>query len=426
MRSDRRTVRLGYLRRHAAPLATVGVISVVGILASTLFQVITGRGLGPAAFGLLAAFLSIVNIAAIGASALQNSVAVQTARTLSGVTTVSDAPRRWDGALVEGVVLGGGGAVVVAALSGVLAGRLHTSLLAVLLAAATILPSFLLSVAQGRLQGAGRAGAVAGWSTGSQVLRLLLAGAALVAGFGAVSILVAVFAAIAAAAVAATHSADRAGLRLATSPFTANSLVLIGLTVAFAWLTNIDVMLVRTGAPEHPAGMFAAAAVLAKLILIVPTTLSLYLLPRFVNRRDDRGAMRFGVNVVLLTVLGVGLLGSASLWLLDTWVIRLFFGAGYEDATTVLPLLAVAYVPWALAQGLLIRLTASRSRRALAVLVVAAVAQWVLARRVLPDLRLMTLVIGGLGVAVAAVFYLLHHINRAELPPGAHSPEVIP
>lgn len=417
--TDRRAMRLGYLQRHAGALARVGVVSVVGILASTLFQVVTGRGLGPAAFGLLAAFLSIVNIAAIGASALQNSVAVTTARTLAGAP---GAPRRWDGALVEGLVLGGGGAVVVAALAGLLAGRLGTSPLAVVLAAATILPSFLLSVAQGRLQGAGRAGAVAGWSTGSQVLRLALAGVALLAGLGAVSILLAVLVSITAAAVAATWQAYRAGLRVDAAPFGAHSLVLIGLTVAFAWLTNIDVMLVRTGAPEHPAGMYAAAAVLAKLILIVPTTLSLYLLPRFVKRGTDRGAMRFGVNVILGTVLGTGLLAAAAFAVLGGWVVRLFFGAGYEDAADVLRTLALAYVPWALAQGLLIRLTASRSRRALLTLVVVAVVQWVVARQVLPDLRAMTLVVGGLGVVVAVVFYLLH-LNR-DAAPGTTTREV--
>jgi len=405
-------MRLGYLRRHAAPLATVGAVSVVGILASTLFQALTGRGLGPAAFGLLAAFLSIVNIAAIGASALQNSVAVATARTLSGAPDAPAAPRRWDGAMVEGVALGGGGALVVAALAGPLSGRLGTSVMAVLF-----------SVAQGRLQGAGRATAVAGWSTASQVLRLVLAGVALLAGLGAVSILVAVLLAIGAAALAAAIQADRAGLRTSTSAFTRNSVVLIGLTLAFAWLTNIDVMLVRTGAPEHPAGMFAAAAVLAKLILIVPTTLSLYLLPRFVNRREDHGAMRFGVNVVLLTVLGTGLLGAGALAILGGFVIRLFFGSGYADAVGLLPALALAYVPWALSQGLLIRLTASRSRRALVVLLAASVAQWVLARQVLPDLRAMTLVIGVLGAIVAGVFYLLHHFSRAQSPAAPTAPE---
>ena len=128
--------------------------------------------------------------------------------------------------------------------------------------------------------------------------------------------------------------------------------------------------------------------------------------------------MRFGVNVVLLTVLGTGLLGAAALTVLGGFVIRLFFGSGYSDATHLLPGLALAYVPWALAQGLLIRLTASRSRRALVVLVAAAVAQWVLARQVLPDLRAMTLVIGVLGALVAGLFYLLHHFSRA-LPPAA-------
>ena len=114
--NERRQMRLGYLRRHAGPFMTVGAVSVLGIVATALFHALTGRGLGPGAFGLLAAFLSIVNIAAIGASALQNSVAVATASSLVETTPEGATPRvarRWDGATTEAVVLGGVGALLV-------------------------------------------------------------------------------------------------------------------------------------------------------------------------------------------------------------------------------------------------------------------------------------------------------------------------
>lgn len=407
---------LGYLRRHLRPLATVGVVSVAGIGASTIFQALTGRALGPAAFGLLAAFLSIVNIAAIGGSALQNATAVATARALLETVPVPSSRTRRDGPLIEALTLGGIGAVLVIALAGPLSQRVGTSTLAIALAGLTVLPSFLFSVAEGRLQGAGRAHAVAGWSSASQVLRLVLAVVVLVVGLGAVAVLVAVLVAIVAAAVGATWHARRHFVRTGDAAFNRHSWVLIFLTLAFAWLTSIDVMLVRTYAPEHQSGMFAAAAVLAKLVLIVPTTLSLYLLPRFVHRRSDRDTMNFGVNVVLGTVGAVGLAGAGAFLVLGAPIVRLFFGAGYEESITLLPILGLAYVPWALAQGLLIRLTASVSRRALVVLVAAAVVQWAVARAVLPDLRAMGLTIGLLGLAVAGALFVLHLGRREQVP----------
>lgn len=460
--SERRTVHLGYLRRHAGPLMTVGVVSVLGIVATAAFHAVTGRGLGPAAFGLLAAFLSIVNIAAVGASALQNAVAVATARALgeqadgedetgddgadtadagtaadvdpaivqapapspaaadleaaAGATSAAAVPPgrlhrmfpAWDSALIEAVVLGGVGMAGVAALAPLLADMLATSTLAVYLAALTILPSFLFSVAQGRLQGAGRAVAVSGWSTISQVLRVVLAIAALAAGLGAVSVLLAVLIAVVAVTVAATWQVRGAHLRIAGAAFGRHSIILIMLTISFAWLTNIDVMLVRIGTTESHAGMYAAAAVLAKMILIVPTTLSLYLLPRFVNRRADSGATKFGVNVVLVTVGGAGVLAAGAMTLLGGPLVAIFFGSGYEEAVRLLPALSLAYLPWALAQGLLIRLTATVSRQALVVLLLGAVAQWTLAQWVLPDLGAMIAVTAGLGVLVGATFFILH------------------
>ena len=416
--SQRREMHLGYLRRHTGPLITVGAVSILGILASAIFQAVTGRGLGPEAFGLLAAFLSIVNIAAIGASALQSSVAVATARSLAeagGHDASLRVRRGWDSASVEALVLGGTATLVVVLLAPVLADQLTTSTLAIYLAALTILPSFLFSVAQGRLQGVGRANAVAGWSTSSQVLRVLLAAGALAVGLGAVSVLVTVLVAITAVMFAASWQVRGFHLPTTTNAFSANSVVLIMLTLSFAWLTNIDVLLVRIGSAESHAGMFAAAAVLAKMILIVPTTLSVYLLPRFVNRQGDRRALRFGVNVILLTVLGSGLVAVLALALVGRFLIAIFFGPGYQEAAALLPWLSLAYLPWALASGLLIRLTAAVSHQALIVFVVAAVIQWILARSVLPDLGAMITVVGTLGVAVATLMFILHARHGREL-----------
>jgi O-antigen/teichoic acid export membrane protein len=404
--ATKKEISLGYLRRHAAPLITVGGLAGLGILSTSAFHVVTGRGLGPGAFGLLAAFLAIVNIAAIGASALQNSVAVVTAE--PGSIDPAAAHRRFDSATVEALVLGGVATVAILAAAPLFADWLGTSSLAVYLAALTVIPSFLFSVALGRLQGAGRATAVSGYSTASQVFRLLLAIAVLAVGLGAVSVLFAVLIAIVAVAVAASWQTRRLRVRSTTRAFSRKSTVLILLTISFAWLTNIEIVLVRANTVEDVSGAFAAGAVLAKMILLVPTVLSLYLLPRFVFRKTDGNTVRYGINIVLGTVLAAGLAVAAAVSVLGDTLVSILFGAGYDLAADLLPWMAVAYLPWALAQGLLISLTATASRQALAVLVAAAVVQWVAASILLPDIRAMIAGIGVIGVVTTAILFVLH------------------
>ncbi|MGY1753220.1 lipopolysaccharide biosynthesis protein [Blastococcus sp. SYSU D01042] len=406
-----RQMSLGYLRRHAWPLISVGGLSVLGIASTSGFHVVTGRGLGPGGFGLLAAFLAIVNIASIGASALQNSVAVVTAAALAAGPR--EAPRRrMDGATVEALVLGGGFAGAVVLASPLFADALNTSRLAVNLAALTIVPSFLFCVALGRLQATGRAWILTAYSTAAQILRLLLAIAALAVGLGAVSIVLGVLVAI--VAVAALASWQTRGLRVSgTRAFSRRSTKLMLITLSFAWLTNIDVLLVRIYTVDDVSGGFAAAALLAKMGLLVPTTLSLYLLPRFVFRGADAGAVRFGVNIVLATVLASGLAMAAGVALFGDPLVSTLFGAGYGPAAALLPWLAVAYLPWALAQGLLISHTARASSRAVVVLVVAAVVQWVAATVLLPDLRAMIVAVGVIGVLTAVALFVLDRADAA-------------
>ncbi len=400
----------GYLRRHSVPLATVGGLALLGIASTSAFHVVTGRSLGVEAFGLLASFLAIVNIAAIGASALQNSTAVATARALPAGG--AEPRQRLDGPMVEALLLGGTGSLVVVLLAPVLADSLTTSRLAVYLAAATILPSFVFSCALGRLQGHGQARSISAWSTVQQLLRVLLAAACLAVGLGAVTVLLTVLMAVSLVATGATWQSRSLHLPSSVPALSRHSGVLIMLTLSFAWLTNIEVVLVRAGTPEVVSGAFAAAAVMAKILLLVPTTLSLYLLPRFVHREADAGAIRYGVNVVLGTVLVCGLGLALLVWLLGDTFVAVLFGDGYALAADLLPWMAVAYLPWALAQGLLIRLTASASVEALAVLVVSAVLQWVAASLLLPDVYLMIAAIGGIGVLATSALFVLHLRGR--------------
>lgn len=399
----------GMLVRHGRALAEIAGVSVLGIVATTAFQLITIRGLGPAAYGLLAAALALINVAAIGSSALRNSVAVTTAEALhSHGVAPGGRTRRVDGALVEALVLGGIGTIGVFALSSTLAAPGPAGILTVVLTAAAMIPNFLFALQQGRLQGAEDSRAVVWWSTGAQVAQALLALVAILLGAGSVAILAILVLTALVGAIGAGAMARRRSLVVGRSPFTVQSTVVLLLTVGFAWLTNADVVLVRAGTPEQLSGAYAAAAVLVKTTLIIPATFSLYLLPRFVRSRGNAAMTNLGVSVILgITLLtGFAMFLLVSLW--GPWIVGLLFGSHYAATAGIVVGFSIAWLPWALAQGVLVRITAAASKTALAVFALAAVAQWLVASATLPDIDSWLLGNGLIGLAAFLALYGIH------------------
>lgn len=393
----------GHVSHHAKALVGVLAVSAVGVLATAGFQLVVIRGLGPTDYGLLASFLALINVASIGSAALRNSVAVATAEARGGEVA---GRRRFDGSTIEALVLGGLCTVGILAASPLLGGG-DVPALALVFAALTVGPYFLFARAQGLLQGAARARAVVLWSTGTQVAQLVLSVAALMLGLSAVGVLGALLLTSVLGTVGASLQARRSGLATGPGVFGAGTVVVLLLTIAFTWLTSMDVVLVRGGAPADLAGGYAAAATVVKTVLIVPSTLSLYLLPRFVNRRDDVAMTRLGVTVTMGISLAAGLAMAGLVTVLRDLVVAIF-GAGYEATGEMLPLLALSWIPWAMAQGLLIRLTAASSRTGVVALVVLAVAQWIVGRAVLPDVDAFIVANGAVGACTLLAFLVVH------------------
>lgn len=401
-----------HVTAHALPVLAIGSISAVGALAAFAFQVITVRALGPAAFGLLAAFLAILNVAAIASSALQNAVAVRTAEGLA----LGDRPPARRRRPSEATVIGLGGAAIVAALTPVLVDALHTSTSVVLLAAAAIPLSFWLSDSVGALQGAGRAFGAVGWTTASLLARVALVLVALALGLGIAGVLASVLAATAVSTIAAAAAARRIP-RPARAVFSAAGITVLALSLTFAWLINADVIIVRAGADGVLAGNYASAAVLVKASFMLPATLSIYLLPRFVRSRGDVALARAGERITVGFTVAAGALLALVLGLFGTQVAQLIYGAGYEGAGRLLWPLALAYLPWTTAQSVLIRLTAEASQASVVVVVVAGVLQIAGFLLTLPDVAALLWVQGVLGLAVLAAFLVLsRRLDRTSSP----------
>ena len=285
----------GHAGPHAVPVLLIGLATVVGVLAALAFQVTSARAIGPQEFGLLAAFLAIINVAAFGSAALQNAVAVRTAE-ITSRSDGSSPPRRRRPS--EATIVGLGGALVVAALTPVLVRALHATPAVVLLAAAVIPLAFWLSEAVGALQGVGRSDIATWWSTISLLARLALVLAALALGLGIGGVLAAILLGTGLAVVGAAVPARRAR-QVGLGIFSSTGLTVLLVSLVFAWLVNADVIILRAASAATVVGHFASAAVLVKAAFIIPSTLSIYLLPRFVRNRSNDQLVRVGERVTL-------------------------------------------------------------------------------------------------------------------------------
>lgn len=401
--------RTGIVAQHGRAIVEIAGVSALGIIASAAFQIITVRGLGPAEFGLLASFIALVNVASIGSGALRNSVAVATAAALH-TGTVPSAPRRgrWDASLVEAWVLGALGTVGVLVFALVIAPKDASGLTAAVITASVITPYFLFARAQGRIQGVGDSRSVVWWSTGAQLAQAALALLVILLGGGASLVLVVLLLTAVVGAVGASLQGRRTGAPVAVRPFTMETTVVLLLTIGFAWLTNADVVFVRGGAAPELAGAYAAAAVLIKTTLVIPTTFSLYLLPRFVKNRTDAAMTNLGVNVILGATLACGVLMAVVVAFFGEPIVRILYGQSYADTAPLLVGFALAWIPWALAQGILVRITAAASKLGLIAIVVAAGAQWVLAATTLPDITAWLVANGLVGTFVFLCLYGTH------------------
>lgn len=398
----------GLARKHGRPLAAIASVSILGIIATAGFQIVASRGLGPEQFGLVAALLALVNVASIGSSALRNAVAVNVA----GAPHLASDSRR-DPSLVEAYALGGLAVIALIAASPWMLPGIGVPAAAFALTISALIPYFLFARAQGILQGIGRSTSVIWWSTGAQVLQLGLTLIVIIAGAGATGVLAAVFATALIGAIGASLQARRTGYLPHGRAFTRASVVVLLLTISFAWLTNSDVIFVRIWDNASDAGNYAAAAVLVKTTLILPTTLSLYLLPRFVRSRDDAATTRRGVLVMLAITLAGGLIIYLALALLGGPVVALVFGNAYQPTVSILPALALSWLPWALAQAMLVRMVAMASSAAVAALLVAGIVQVGAAALTLPNTELFVAANGLTGLAVFASMFVAHMTSRS-------------
>lgn len=118
--------------------------------------------------------------------------------------------------------------------------------------------------------------------------------------------------------------------------------------IAFAALTQLDIVLVNWYFPPEQAGLYAAASVLGKAVLYLPGGLVMALYPMVAeNHAKDQSSAHIMLQAVAVTATLCGL-AALTYWLLGDWLITLLYGQTYAGAGELLRWYGFAMLPMTL------------------------------------------------------------------------------
>jgi O-antigen/teichoic acid export membrane protein len=270
--------------------------------------------------------------------------------------------------------------------------------------------AILAAVLYGFLQGALRFTALGVTYSVSGLARPVLVVPALLLGLGASgALLVNTLAGLLAVAIAAFALQDlwRVEARESAPELDRRQLavMLVG-SLAFASLTNVDILLAAYFLPGHLVGVYAAAALLGKAVLFLPGAVVTVLLPKAATR----AAAGLTARKILLASAGV----TAVLTLLATGVLALVpesllvwaFGGDFRESTALLGWFGLAMTAAALVNVYLSVYFAERDVRFPLLVLTAAVAQVVAVSLWHPNPRSIVLV----TLACASAILLVHEL----------------
>jgi O-antigen/teichoic acid export membrane protein len=329
-----------HLRARGALGSGLGVLLGLGLwnLGNYAFFLLAGRILGPKDYGFVAALLAAALVIQTPLMSFAGALArVVGGRADRGAGVYALALRR---AIVATIVVAAVAAVAIV-IGGLIDDRVPVGPL--LATEATLLPAAILPLGLGQLQGDHRFArfGVAMASFGIPRPFALAALAALGLGVYAALLGTAITAFIAmAVAVGFTMAfAQAAPVSREAPSWTAFSTSLVPFMVgiaAISALTNIDVVVAKLALDADDAGLFAAAAIIAKSVLIVPQAIATVALPRVAARRsaDDPTSPLLAASIGVAVAGGL-LLAAAAVVFADP-VMRLTFGDDFADGSKVL------------------------------------------------------------------------------------------
>jgi len=345
------------------PSVRAGIVvlagSIVGHLGNYLFYVLAARSLGVEQFAEVTAMIAYSTIIAWPINGLQVAVARDVARMrsvgdqegLAGLVT----------ALVRrGFVLGLALAAALVAISPLLVHWLELSTIWLpVVAGIWIVLLVWLIVGTGVAQGLERFGLFAALLAGPLgLLRvLLLPLLVLVAGLTGSMLAMALASVVGLAMIVPSLIRAGRGPRRSVSFHPGSAMWAL---IAFASLTNVDVLVAKATLEAGVAGGYSGAALIGKIALFAPSALALVLLPRAAAALERGDRAERSVVLTMGVTVALGLAISGSLALLPGSILSLTFGDEFEAAAAVLAPLALVMT---MAAALNVHMTFSLARR---------------------------------------------------------------
>jgi O-antigen/teichoic acid export membrane protein len=265
--------------------------------------------------------------------------------------------------------------------------------------------------------------------------RPILVVPALLLGFGATgALLVNTIAGVLAVAIAAFALRDlwRFDLREEAPSLDRGQMAVLLLgSLAFASLTNVDVLLAAYFLPNDVAGVYAAAALVGKAVLFLPAAIVTVLLPKAATRAaagmtSSRILLASAAVTTVVTLVATGVLAMVPESLL-VWA----FGGDFRDATDLLAWFGLAMSAAALVNIYLSVYFAERDVRFPLLVLGAAIAQIVAVSLWHPNSQsivLVTLMCAGSVLVLHECFFphALARVFIARRRPRAARPEGVP
>jgi O-antigen/teichoic acid export membrane protein len=262
-----------------------------------------------------------------------------------------------------------------------------------------------LQVSLGPLQGRerfGAVGAVLAGPLGALRPALLLPGVALAGVAGALGALVGatVLGLVGVLTALRRSLRRRPAMRVALT----GSLPAIAALIAFASLTNADVIAAKVVLDPTDAGLYSSAALLGKIALYAPSALALVLLPKVTARLQAGLDFRGPALVTLAATLGTGLLVTVAILAAPSSLVSVVFGPEYSSAYRLAAPIAAVMTLASLLQVHLMVALASRERRTIVLTAGAAIVQ-VVGLAVYAETASQVVLITGAATATALLVH---------------------
>ena len=357
LKTDKGAFGLGKSRFQLETLWQGGwllVATVVTGIFNYLSNVLVGRMLGPADYGIFTSLVSLFLILGIVTGAVQTVTSNYTAR-LRARGAMAEAGALFVYFVTRLLPWGIGGTLLLSLLSGPLSAflRIPSSVPAIVLSLA-IIPVVFLPVVYGAMGGLQRFGALGATQIGGSVFRLIAAVVLIALGLGAAGAIASLpVSSLGALALGTFFLRDilrrrEKGKTAQVGGLFEYSLYTMLALFAFGILTNIDLIVVKNRFSPTEAGLYSAIATLGKITLWLPAAVGVLLLPK-ATEQHARG--QSSASLVWKSLLATGLLCGGFVivfFLFPTLLVRILFGEPYIAHASLLGLYGLAMMFYSL------------------------------------------------------------------------------